>query len=133
MLTTSSGGRGLAPAAAQPGSAQRAAMASPGPVPAGIFPLAIEAGPWRGFSPLPPELRPVALPPRTDPATLVRSVTGAVVAVSAAIRHLSAALAREGEKDADIARALAALDAAVADQSITARAVLKRLSDPALP
>ncbi len=99
------------------------------PLPAGIFPLRGDSGPWRGFAPLPAELREASLPPRADPATLVRSVTGAVVAVSAAIRHLSAALAREGEKDADIARALAALDAAVADQSITARAVLKRLYD----
>jgi len=115
--------------AMQPGTQGLAHSHPSSAPPAGIFPLRSETGPWRGFAALPVELREASLPPRADPATLVRSVTGAVVAVSAAIRHLSAALAQEGRNDADIGRALAALDAAVADQSNTARTVLKRLYD----
>jgi hypothetical protein len=79
--------------------------------------------------PLPPELREASMPPRADPAALLRCVTGAVVGVSAAMRHLTAALEMQEPDDTAVGRALAALNAAVADQSITARAVLKRLYD----
>ena len=94
--------------------------------PAGIFPIGTRNGPWRSFAPLPAALREASISPMADQASLVRSVTGAVVAVSAAMRHLSAAL-EQGVEEAAVARAMAALNMAVADQSIIARLVLKRL------
>ena len=98
--------------------------------PEGIFPLSARQWPqgvWNGAAPP----RPAALrSPQcqaVDPATLVRSVTGAVVAVSAAMRNLNAAL-EEGVPDAGaVDRAMAALNAAVADQALTARRVLRRI------
>ncbi len=110
-------------------SASVPTMADMAQPPAGIRPVSQEAGGWRPLAPLPLELREASLPPMTDPATLLRCVTGAVVSVSAAMRHLSAALAAQDPDDAQLGRAMAALNAAVADQSITARAVLKRLYD----
>jgi hypothetical protein len=99
------------------------------PCPAGVRPLGVDVMDWRPMAPLPAELREAAMPPRADPAALLRSVTGAVVAVSAAMRHLTLALEAEPQNDAALGRAMAALNAAVADQTITARAVLKRLYD----
>ena len=64
-----------------------------------------------------------------DPTSMVRSVTGAVVAVSAAMRNLSAALEGEAHDPAAVDRAMAALNAAVADQAMTARRVLHRFED----
>lgn len=106
------------------------------PPPEGIFPLNARARPqlhaqyavWGAAeAPLPAALRPPAQGP--DPATLVRSVTGAVVAVSAAMRMLNAALENSGHDRAVIDRAMAALNAAVADQTLTARRVLHRFED----
>ena len=64
-----------------------------------------------------------------DPTSIVRSVTGAVVAVSAAMRNLNAALEGEAHDPAAVDRAMAALNAAVADQAMTARRVLHRFED----
>lgn len=98
------------------------------PPPAGILPLHARPQlntPWAGAAaPLPAALRPARRP--EDPAQLVRSVTGAVVAVSAAMRALNEALDQPEQDVASIDRALAALNAAVADQAITARRVLQR-------
>lgn len=85
-------------------------------------------GGW-GAAPLPASLRPS--PQReADPVRMVRSVTGAVIAVSAALRGLNAAL-DDGEHDqASVDRAMAALNAAVSDQALTARSLLRRLDAP---
>ena len=81
---------------------------------------------WGGSAaPWPASLRPPARQ-EADPASLVRSVTGAVVAVSAAMRTLNAALDAGAHDPAMVDRAMAALNAAVADQALTARRVLRR-------
>lgn len=102
--------------------------------PEGIFPLSARQrpgsvsaqGPWGPVAaPVPAALRaPVRV--ANDPASLVRSVTGAVVAVSAAMRSLNAALEGAAQDPATVDRAMAALNAAVADQALTARRVLQR-------
>jgi len=60
------------------------------------------------------------------PEALVRSVTGAVLAVNAHLRLMNAALAAGDAQD--LARAMAALNAAVADQNHTARMMLKQVA-----
>ena len=103
------------------------------PPPEGIFPLSARQRPeirpqhglWGGAAPLPASLRAPARQ-SVDPASLVRSVTGAVVAVSAAMRTLNAALEDGASDPAMVDRAMAALNAAVADQALTARRVLRR-------
>ena len=100
------------------------------PPPDGVFPLGANARPhegaWQAAAPLPAMLRPAPAPREADPATLVRSVTGAVMAVSAAMRTLNRALEEGGQDPAMVDRAMAALNAAVADQAMTARKVLHR-------
>lgn len=101
--------------------------------PEGIFPLNARQHPHNGIwggaaEPLPAALRPPGRP-ALDPASLVRSVTGAVVAVSAAMRSLNAALEEVEPDPALVDRAMAALNAAVADQTLTARRVLRRFGE----
>ena len=60
------------------------------------------------------------------PEALVRSVTGAVLAVNANLRLMNAALAAGDAQD--LSRAMAALSAAVADQTHAARIMLKHVA-----
>lgn len=71
-----------------------------------------------------PSLPHSAPPP--EPEALLRSMTGAVLAVNANLRLMNAAIAA-GDA-ADLSRAMAALNAAVADQNRTARGMLKRFA-----
>ena len=102
------------------------------PPPEGIYPLSARPqvnSMWgAAAAPLPAALRP-QLQQEMDPATLVRSVTGAVVAVSAAMRSLNAALDGAVGDPAAVDRAMAALNAAVADQAMMARRVLSRFGE----
>lgn len=65
-----------------------------------------------------------ASPP--EPEALVRAVTGAVIAVTANLRMVNAAIAAGDARD--LSRAMAALNAAVADQTHAARSMLKHLA-----
>lgn len=114
-------------------TSQPAAPAAPPPE--GIFPLharhyvGTQNDYWnQSNAPIPAALRP-ADRQATDPTSIVRSVTGAVVAVSAAMRNLSAALEGVVHDPEAVDRAMAALNAAVADQALTARRVMYRFED----
>ena len=68
-----------------------------------------------------------------DALTLVRSVTGAVVSVTAALKRVNALLAEETRDHAALARAVASLNYAVADQRQAAGGVLERLTAEIVP
>jgi hypothetical protein len=91
--------------------------------PKGIYPLGTQPQGWTGAAPA----------EAVDPTTLVRSVTGAVVAVTAALRQINALLAEETRDHASLARAVAALNYAVGDQRLAASGVLERLSEEIAP
>lgn len=69
---------------------------------------------------------PQAVAPPPAPEALLRSMTGAVLAVNAHLRLMNAALAAGDAPD--LARAMAALNAAVTEQTIAARQMLKRFA-----
>ncbi len=75
-----------------------------------------------------PGAPPFVVAPPASPEQLVRAVTGAVLSVTANLRLINAAIAAGDAPD--IGRALAALNAAVAEQSRAARGVLAHLSPP---
>lgn len=72
---------------------------------------------------LPPPRMPA---PPPEPQALVRAVTGAVIAVNANLRLMNAAIAAGDAQE--LSRALAALNAAVADQTRAARRMLKHVA-----
>jgi len=72
-------------------------------------------------------LSPGRMPPLPpEPEALVRAVTGAVLAVNANLRLMNAAMAAGDAQD--LSRAMAALNAAVADQTHAARSMLKHVA-----